>query len=50
MKRDILELIKIYEKEMEDVYDEFSHGDSYARQNAYKTVVEDLKRIIVDHE
>ena len=50
MKRDILELIKIYEKEMEDVYDEFSHGDSYARQNAYKIVVADLKRIIADYE
>lgn len=50
MKRDILDLIKIYEKEVKDVYDEFSHGDSYARQNAYKTVIEDLKRIIADHE
>lgn len=50
MIRDILDLIKMYEEEVKDVYDEFSHGDSSARQNAYKRVVEDLKRIIVDHE
>lgn len=50
MIRDILDLIKTYEVEVEDVYDEFSHGDSYARQNAYKRVIEDLKRIIIDHE
>lgn len=50
MLRDVLELIKIYEEEADDYYDEFSHGDSTARQFAYKRVVEDLKQIIVNNE
>ena len=39
-------LINKYEKEASEIYDEFMHGDSSARQEAYNTFIKDLKSII----
>lgn len=50
MKTDLLYLIKQYEKEAKTHYDEYAHGDSLARQEAYKKVIEDLKLIIAQND
>lgn len=42
----LVELIEIYKEEINDYYDEFAHGDSSARQYAYKRVVEDLEKLL----
>lgn len=42
----IKKLINKYEEEANEIYDEFMHGDSSARQEAYNNVIDDLKKII----
>ena len=44
----IQNLIDKYDKEASDIYDEFMHGDSSARQEAYKNVIYDLKELLGD--
>ena len=43
---EIIKLMEKYDMEANEWYDEFSHGDSLARQNAYSIVVEDLKELL----
>lgn len=42
----LVELIGIYKEEADDYYEEFFHGDSEARQCAYKRVVKDLEKLL----
>ena len=44
----IQKLIDKYDKEANEIYDEFMHGDSSARQEAYKNVIDDLKELLGD--
>lgn len=42
----LMELIALYKEEADDYYEEFFHGDSEARQQAYKRVVGDLEKLL----
>lgn len=46
LRKAIIELISEYKEEADDYYEEFFHGDSEARQQAYKRVVGDLEKLL----